>query len=1801
MSSAPELDGIAIVGIALRLPGANSAAEFWNNLRNGVHSIRFFSHEELAAAGVDPGQLNHPHYVRASPVIDGFDRFDAAFFNFSPKEAAIMDPQNRLFLEICWQALEDAGFDPERTGDSVVGVFAGAGSALTSYMLAYSGHPDMQGQTAGLQHINADRDFLSTRVSYKLNLTGPSLTVQTACSTSLVAVHLACQSLMNRECDMAIAGASTVRVPHISGYLAEPDSVHSSDGHCRAFDAAGRGTIFGSGVAAVVLKPLAQAIEERHHIYAVIKGSAINNDGAAKISYTAASVQGQARAMVEALEVAGVSADTIQYVECHATGTRAGDPIEIQALTRAFRAHTQRQRYCAVGSVKTNIGHPEQSAGLAGLIKTALALKHRELPPTLHFATPNPNIPFENSPFFVQDTRAEWTGNGGAPRRAAVNSLGIGGTNAFVILEEAPAQSEQPDTDRTPSGLQICCLSAKSDAALRRRAGQFLSVLEATDAPALGDLCHTANVSRSRLPYRAAAIGSTREELRGDLASVLEGDLAPMNAAGASGPIAFLFSGQGAQYAGMSAGLYGAVPVFRDALDEGDALLRPVLGESLHAILRDEASTMRLSDTIMLQPALFAVEYSIARAWQSWGVQPSAVLGHSVGELAAACVAGVFDLASAITLVARRGELMQSTTAGAMLACAAGEPVVEKALRAFAGALTIAAVNSPSNTVVSGNASAIGELRSMLERDGIRTKPLTVSHAFHSALLDPILPALEEAAARLTARAPQLTFISNVTGKPMVDCPAPSYWREQARSPVRFADGIRTLYELGCRVFLEVGPGGSCITAGREVIPEAQARWLPSLSKNRDEHRTMLESLRTLYLDGASIDWKQVHNDRRRSLVSLPLYPFEPTRHWLDSGPASAPLRRPAPAVDQLDSEPQSKAAPWHHVTWTPLAETAAPDAARTAMSNQWLLVADSGGFSDQVATVLKSRGQRVTIIRSTRAPMTPSRLLKNVDAISNGETRVLDLRGLDCPSATGLSAPALERAERTIARTALPLVRTLASQPASRQTRIWIVTRGAMRIVAEDASVEPVPAMLWGFGRSAAIETPAVWGGLIDLEPGADRQDLAEASSLVDAILRSDSESQIGIRRGRHFVPRLDRFAGESGAANAIPVKADATYLITGGTGMLGLTMARWLVERRGARHVVLASRRGDASAASDSIAALEAAGARIAIVAADVSRPADIRRVLQRIDREMPALAGVVHCAGVLTDGILGQMDEPAFTSVTAPKVRGAWVLHEQTKSLPLDFFLLHSSLLSLTGSAGQANYTAANAFLDSLVDFRRAQGLPAMAVNWGPWAGSGMAASAGARGESMWRQRGVTLIDAETGFGALDALFDHPVDHAAVAICDWRRYVDHLPVRSRFLDALAAAIPRASSDNAGDLQQRLSTAPPEDRRRLLLDVLRQQLGKELGFAGDLDIRQPLEQLGVDSLMSVNLANRLETSLGVRVPVIKLMKSPSLEGLADDLLSELTLAGSASAPIGASEPSAAKATTGAGPAIAETRGRGWLVFPKPNPAAAFRLLCFNYAGGGAGIYRPWADLLSPSVELIAIEPPGRGARIDEKPFVRIEKLIDALMPELAPYLDRPTAVFGHCLGGLTMFETTRRALAEGADIAHVFVSGCRPPHALDTLGPFEDDLLSKLLPDRDFDPLAPFHAQPDQIFARVIQQFDIGVTDEFLARPELRALLLPCIRADFELAYRYRRTPEPPWDVPISCFVGLGDAYVTRDDALGWNRYSRREFRLHYRPGTHFLVSEDRAFIVAAINEALSARRVGTARSRTDQPITS
>ena len=888
-SSAPDLS-IAIVGMACRFPGAADLEQFWENLRSGVESIRSFSAEQLAAAGISPELLADPDYVRAGAVLDDIDLFDAAFFDFNPREAEIADPQQRIFLECCWQALERAGCDPD-TFPGAIGVFGGTG--MSTYLLNnVLSNPDLVRTVAPFQiMIGADKDYLAPRTSYKLNLKGPSISVQTACSTSLVAVHLACQSLQDYQSDLALAGGVSVRVPQQVGYRYQEGGIASPDGHCRAFDRKAHGTVFGSGAGAVVLKRLADAIADGDPILAVIRGSAVNNDGAAKVGFTAPSVEGQVAVISEALAAAEVDGETIGYVEAHGTGTTLGDPIEIAALTKAFGlgaggAGDPGER-CAIGSVKTNIGHLDSAAGVAGLIKTVLALSHRQIPPSLHFEEPNPEIDFAASPFYVNTRLAEWKANG-MPRRAGVSSFGIGGTNAHAILEEAPS--------RVPSGPsrdpQLLLLSARTPSALETATDNLARHLEEHPEQPLADIAYTTQAGRKVFGHRRALVCRDRADAVAALRARDPHRVLTLAQEARDRPVAFLFPGQGTQHVGMGRELYDGEPAFRRTLDECARLLIPHLGLDLRTVLYPSPETaeegaLRLEQTALAQPALFAVEYALALLWQEWGVRPAAMLGHSIGEYVAACLAGVFSLGDALALVAARGRLMQGLPAGAMLAVPRPEAEVRELLGA---ALSLAAVNGAGFAVVSGPAEAVEALARQLGTEGVDCRRLHTSHAFHSAMMDPILPAFAAEVRKVRLAPPQIPFLSNLTGTWIDAAQAidPDYWTRHLRETVRFAAGAGELLGDRSRVLVEVGPGRTLGTLVRQhPAAGAERVVVASLRRPQDgggDADLLAGAVARLWLAGVRIDWPGYHAGESRHRVELPTYPFERRRFWLEPG-----------------------------------------------------------------------------------------------------------------------------------------------------------------------------------------------------------------------------------------------------------------------------------------------------------------------------------------------------------------------------------------------------------------------------------------------------------------------------------------------------------------------------------------------------------------------------------------------------------------------------------------------------------------------------------------------------------------------------------------------------------------------------------------------------------------------------------------------------------------------------------------------------------------------------------------------------
>ena len=895
---------IAIIGMSCRFPGAKDTEIFWQSLQDGVESIYFFDHQELLSSGVDPDLPNKPNYVKATGLLSDIELFDAFFFDFSAREAEILDPQHRLFLECAWEAIESAGYDPE-TYECSIGVYAGTG--YNTYLLnnLYRNFVLSKSIDDFQLFIGNDKDFLPTRVSYKLNLNGPSVNVQTACSTSLVAVHLACQSILNGECDVALAGGVSVFVPQKAGYLYQEGMIFSPDGHCRAFDAKAQGTIMGNGVGIVVLKRLEDALAEGDCIHAVIKGSAINNDGSGKVGFTAPSVGGQAKVIAEAQAIAGVETETITYIETHGTGTTLGDPIEVAALSQAFSVGTQKKGFCAIGSVKTNVGHLNSAAGVAGLIKTVLALKHKMIPPSLHFEQPNPEIDFDNSPFYVNTKLSEWKTNG-TPRRAGVSSFGFGGTNAHVVLEETPTQP--------PSGKsrpwQLLLISAKTSSALETATANLAKHLKQHPTLNLADVVYTLQVGRRAFDYRRMIVCPTLDDAVKALESSEPQRVFTHHHRPRYRPIVFMFSGQGAQYVNMAWELYQVEPTFREQVDACSDILNSHLGFDLRQVLypsaeQTEAAQQQLQQTAITQPALFVIEYALAKLWMEWGVCPAAMIGHSIGEYVAATLAGVFSLEDALALVTARGQLMQQLPSGSMLAVPLSEKEVQPLLDKT---LSVAAINGPSSCVVSGPTPAIEALQNQLADQGIDFRRLHTSHAFHSQMMEPILQPFIERVKQVNLEPPQIPYLSNVTGAWITaqEATSPSYWAAHLRQTVRFAEGLQDLLTEPAQILLEVGPGWTLSKLARrhpDKHPEQVVLTsVRHLQQNQSDMPFLLNTLGQLWLSGIRVNWSGFYAHELRYRLPLPTYPFERQRYWIDAQKTLHPGRQfqPLPTAPEL-------------------------------------------------------------------------------------------------------------------------------------------------------------------------------------------------------------------------------------------------------------------------------------------------------------------------------------------------------------------------------------------------------------------------------------------------------------------------------------------------------------------------------------------------------------------------------------------------------------------------------------------------------------------------------------------------------------------------------------------------------------------------------------------------------------------------------------------------------------------------------------------------------------------------------------
>jgi phthiocerol/phenolphthiocerol synthesis type-I polyketide synthase E len=1505
---------IAVIGMACRYPGARNVSEFWNNLRDGVESISSFSDEELQSMGVDLATLCHPKFVKAGAILKDPGKFDAAFFGYSPKEAELLDPQHRVFLECAWEALESAGYTPDGYS-GLIGVYAGM--SLSTYLLfnLMAAPAAMPAEDPFQVMISNDKDFLSTRVSYELNLKGPSITVQTGCSTSLVAVHLASQGLLNYQCDLALAGGISIQVPQRTGYFYQDGGINSSDGHCRAFDAKGDGTIFGSGAGIVVLKRLTDAIADNDNILAVIKGSAINNDGASKIGYTAPSVDGQAQVISMAHLVAGVEPETITYIEAHGTATGLGDPVEIAALTKAFGASTNEKGFCAVGSVKTNIGHTDAAAGIAGLIKTVLALEHKQLPPSLNFESPNPKIDFENSPFYVNAKLCPWKANG-TPRRAGVSSFGIGGTNAHVILEEAPKLARTSPSRE----FQLLAISARTRSALEQATtnlAEYLaqhqsdSLAEAT-AESLGDIAYTLQIGRKLFEYRRMLVCRNGEEAVAALTGSNSNAVFTTYEEADDRPVIFMFPGGGSQYVNMARGLFLNEPFFRHQLLSCFDILRSLVSFDLSSLLfpsgpvSDHHSSL-LSSTSLALPALFCVEYSLARLWMHWGIRPQAMIGHSLGEYVAACLSGVFSLADALSLVVTRGRLFEQLPSGAMLSVPLSESELSPLLN---GNLSIAAINSPVLCVISGANPEIEAFSSLLANMGVEYRRIHIDVAAHSHLVEPILGRFEERVESMALNAPTIPFLSNVTGDWMTQDLAtdPDYWVKHLRQPVRFSDGLQKLMKEPDAVLLEIGPGQTLSS-----LAKLQAERNPGhviLSSVRHPHDPIpdeafiLTTLGKLWMSGLKIDWDEFYRYEQRRRVATPTYPFERKQYWRD--PSSTAESQLALAT-RADKDPDL--ANWFYInSWKMTLPIAAKK--ETQPGAQWLIFADDHGLGTRLAKRLKGQEQEVVLVTRGRRFHIDEENIFTIDersaddyreiiksTVKNDKSplRIVHLWSLSDERSPAAGEAGFYEAQFRGCMSLLFIAQSLLNEPVRQSVDLWVIANGLAAIEQNDRLM-PEKATLLGPAKVIPQELDNVAVGLIDV-PIADA---TREDDIIDRLILEltgrEPSGLIAYRSVNRWEHIYEPVRLEKGSGHTCRLRDNGVYLITGGLGGVGFLIARYLAEQVKAR-LVLTSRTAlppkdqweqwvqqhdEDEAISRQIKRaqeLELLASEVMIANADVADERQMRAVLDRIIGCFGDLHGVIHAAGFAgekTLKLVTDIDAQECEKHFRAKVHGVYTLKKILDGRNPEFCLLISSNASILGGLGSAGYAAANTFLDTFASAHcRAGGIRWISTNWDGWLLKAQTHVAGSMQTSL-DQYAMKPEESVEAFNRVvtSNLAGQIIVSTGNLAARLNLWVNRRRHQTEEDSTVAPSL---------HIRPKLEVAylPPSNHvEQVIARVWQDLLGIE-----NLGINDNFFDLGGNSLIGLRVISRLKAELNVDLSIVSLFEGPTVKALAEVL----------------------------------------------------------------------------------------------------------------------------------------------------------------------------------------------------------------------------------------------------------------------------------------------------------------------------
>ncbi|TBR57004.1 polyketide synthase [Westiellopsis prolifica IICB1] len=1500
---------IAIIGMSGCFPEAPNIDQFWQNLRDGVESIHRFSDQELKNLGVDAALLNDPNYVKAEGLVEDIDLFDALFFDISPREAEIMDPSLRFFLEHSWKALEDAGYSSQ-IYKKPIGVYAG--TSFGSYLLNIYSNYELIASVGDKQIEKATSpDYVTTLVSYKLNLQGPSYAVQTTCSSSLVAVHLACQSLLSGECDIALAGG--VSISTAVGYLYKEGGIESPDGHCRAFDAKASGTVKGRGLGLVVLKRLEEAIADGDCIHAVIKGSAINNDGSDKVSYTAPSVNGQAKVIRAAQVMAEVEPDTISYIEAHGTGTSLGDPVEIAALTQAFRTKTQQKGFCRIGSVKTNIGHLDSTAGVAGLIKTILALKYKQIPPSLNFEEPSPQIDFANSPFHVNNQLTEWKTNG-IPRRAGVSSFGFGGTNAHVILEEAPIIKSFNNS----RNCQLLLLSAKTNTALETATENFINHLQKYPDLNLADVAHTLQVGRWTFNHRRMVVCQNQEDAINALQDPQRTFTYYQEPCNRS--IVFMFSGQGSQYVNMGRELYENETIFQEQVDHCCELLKPHLQIDLRTILypsEEEVlkATQKLQRTAITQPALFVIEYALAKLWMAWGVLPEVMIGHSIGEYVAATIAGVFSLEDALAIIATRGKLMQELPSGAMLSVQLPEQKIQQILEKE---ISLAAINSSSSCVVSGSEEAIDKLQQKLQKIDVNCRRLHTSHAFHSQMMSPMIETFTQSLEKVKLNPPKIPFISNVSGTWITanEATNPKYWARHLRQPVQFNLGIAELLKQPEPIFLEIGPGRTLSSLAKQHQTDIIA--LNSIrhpQEKQSDIEYLLNTLGRLWLVGIQIDWSGFYLNEKRHRIPLPTYPFERKKYWLEVN-RNATLAMMSPRT----SDKKPDIADWFYVPrWkesTPLAFFQQEKLLQQKLC--WLIFIDNYGVGTEIAERLTQQNQDVifvevgdkftkfdectyainpelrddydTLFKSLQEQnwipqaiahfwsVTPNDILPNQELDTQTQYQFFE----DCQNLGFYSL--------------LFLAQALAKQNIIDPINLMVVTSNINDVTGSE-NLCPEKATILGSCNVIPQEYLNINCCCFDIVIPDSKTKLSPL--LIDSLLTEfttlTDDNLIAYRGNHRWIKTYESVNLNESIISKNKLRKQGVYLITGGLGRLGLAMSEYLAKTVQAKLILISrksipekyqwsewlSKHDESNEVSQKLKKLnqlEELGAEVLTISADVANEQQMQKAIKLAEERFGEINGIIHAAGINDDAYytIEESSKTQSQSQFHPKVYGLFVLEKVLLSQKLDFCLFTSSSSSVLGGLGLTSYSAANIFMDAYAHKQnQINAFPCISVNWDTWQSQENDTQDLTVGIALEKLR----MTWKEGIDVLRrVLCLNKTPQIVVSAGELQPRIDQW-IKREFLQKNRDIL---SLHSRANLQSEYVPV-----RNNVEQIVAATWQKVLGIE-KIGVYDNFFDLGGSSLIGVEVISQLQKELNIHIPIISIYERPTINSLAEFLSSD-------------------------------------------------------------------------------------------------------------------------------------------------------------------------------------------------------------------------------------------------------------------------------------------------------------------------